>query len=268
MDNIFINHGSNGRRFSDIQLGDCGGVVSCDSKFAEEGHFIGAGISRSPEVILEIGWGTPTDIWSFGNAVRFISAHPPFGSGGLNTLASMQNIANVPPVKIISLIYGGDYHMFNPANEDVALDDELYPFVTLRRMYRVFGPFPQTFEDFAGENPNLLTIINVLHEYGPPEKPFKYISRMEVSPADKIFLLKIMKLDPRDRPTARQLLQDEWFTEESEDTRMPLEEYYEVIRRRNEEAKTAREAAEATKRVDDEGPDIPVGSANTASKET
>lgn len=167
-------------------------------------------------------------------------------------LVSLQITANSPLVKMISLIYGGDYHMFNPANEDVAIDDDLYPFVTLRRMYRVFGPFPQTFEEFAGKNPDLLTIINVLHESGPPEKPFHRISRMEVSPADKDFLLKIMKLDPRDRPTARQLLEDEWFAEESEDTRMPLEEYYGVIRRRNEEAKAAKEVAGATKRVGDE----------------
>lgn len=154
--------------------------------------------------------------------------------------------------------------MFNPANEDVAMDNDLYPFVALRRMYRVFGPFPQTFEDFVGKNPNLLTIINVLHDYGQPEKPFHRISPMEVSPADKTFLLKVMKLDPRDRPTARQLLEDEWFTEESEDTRMPLEKYYEVIRRRNAEAKAAREAAEATKRAGDEAAVAAGDSANAA----
>lgn len=70
LDNIFANYGRDGQRFSDIQLGDCGGVVPETSKFARESHLIGAGISRSPEVIFEIGWGTPTDIWSFGNAVR------------------------------------------------------------------------------------------------------------------------------------------------------------------------------------------------------
>ena len=33
----------------------------------------------------------------------------------------------------------------------------------------------------------------------------------ELSQKDKDFLLGIMKLDPRDRPTAKELLQDEWF---------------------------------------------------------
>lgn len=136
--------------------------------------------------------------------------------------------------------------MFNPANEDVGIDDDIYAFTVLKRMYRVFGPFPQTFEDFAEVNPNLLTVINVIHEYGPPERPFQRTSPIEVSPADKEFILKIMKLDPRDRPTAQQLLDDEWFVEESEDTRMPLEEYYEVIRKRNAAAKAAKEASEVS----------------------
>lgn len=153
---------------------------------------------------------------------------------------------------MISLIYGGDYHMFNPANEDVGVDEDIYAFVTLKRMCRVFGPFPQTYEDFAEGNHNLLTVINVIHEYGPPGRPFHRISAMEVSPADKEFLLRIMKLDPSDRPTAQQLLEDEWFTEESEDTRMPLEEYYEVIRQRNAAAKAAKEASEAAKSAEDE----------------
>lgn len=140
--------------------------------------------------------------------------------------------------------------MFSPANEDVALDSDVYAFTTLKRMFRVFGPFPQTYQDFAEINPNLLPVIEAIHDYGPPEKPFSRISPIECSPADKDFILKIMKLDPRDRPTAQQLLDDEWFTEESEDTRMPLEEYYEVIRRRNAEAKAKaeRETSESSKK--------------------
>ncbi|GJD04366.1 kinase [Colletotrichum higginsianum] len=96
LDNIFVNHGQGDRRFSDIQLGDCGGVVSQHSTFAREGHLIGAGLTRSPEAMFQL-----------------------------------------------------------PS-------------------------------------------------------------------ADKDFLLKIMKLDPRDRPSAEDLLADDWFTEDSQDTRDPL----------------------------------------------
>lgn len=103
---------------------------------------------------------------------------------------------------MISLVYGGDYHIFNPANEDVGIDDDdIYAFTIMKRMYIVFGPFPPTYQNFADKNPNLLAVINIIHEYGP-EKLFHRISPIEVSPADKKFTLKIMKLDPRDRPTA------------------------------------------------------------------
>ena len=41
--------------------------------------------------------------------------------------------------------------------------------------------------------------------------PWVAISTKEVCKEDNEFVLKIMKLDPRDRPTAQQLLEDEWF---------------------------------------------------------
>ncbi|KAF1849650.1 uncharacterized protein K460DRAFT_275213 [Cucurbitaria berberidis CBS 394.84] len=46
LDNAFVNYGQSEQRFSEIQLGDCGGVVSRDSEFAREGHLIGAAFSR------------------------------------------------------------------------------------------------------------------------------------------------------------------------------------------------------------------------------
>ena len=70
LDNVFVNYGQIEQRFSEIQLGDCGGVVSRDSGFAREGHLIGAAFTRSPEALLQLSWGTSTDVWSFGNMVR------------------------------------------------------------------------------------------------------------------------------------------------------------------------------------------------------
>lgn len=92
--------------------------------------------------------------------------------------------------------------------------------MVLGRIHGCFGPFPDSYLDLADEN--ALAAIGLLNQMGPPAKPFQKIARREVPPADRDFILKIMKLDPRDRPTAEQLLQDEWFTEESEDTREPL----------------------------------------------
>lgn len=44
----------------------------------------------------------------------------------------------------------------------------------------------------------------------------------EIPAAGKTFILKVIKLDPRERPTVKELLEDGWFTEELEDTRTPL----------------------------------------------
>jgi len=45
----------------------------------------------------------------------------------------------------------------------------------------------------------------------PPEamKPFSRASKQEISREGRVFVLKIMKLDPRDRQTAKELLEDE-----------------------------------------------------------
>ncbi|OTA87221.1 hypothetical protein M434DRAFT_399591 [Hypoxylon sp. CO27-5] len=123
-------------------------------------------------------------------------------------------------LQILGLIYGRNFHLFDPANEGYKIEDEAYLFMVLKRMHKFFGPFPRSYDDF--KDPGVISVINVIHHEGPLEKPFHLIATKEVAPADKKFILKIMKLDPRDRPTAEELLADEWFTEESEDTRVPI----------------------------------------------
>lgn len=77
LDSVFVNYGQNEQRFSEIQLGDCRGAFSKDSKFAKESHLIGGAFARSPEATLGLSWGTPTDVWSFGNAVRMKKTNVP-----------------------------------------------------------------------------------------------------------------------------------------------------------------------------------------------
>lgn len=49
--------------------------VPPDADPKEHGHVIGAAIFRSPEAMLNLRWGTPTDIWSFGATVCTQSYH-------------------------------------------------------------------------------------------------------------------------------------------------------------------------------------------------
>ncbi|OAL27499.1 hypothetical protein AYO20_09782 [Fonsecaea nubica] len=177
LDNVLVNYGKGNHRFTDVQLGDLGNTVPDNSPWARDCDMIGAPIWRSPEAMLQIGWGTPTDIWSFG-------------------------------AMLIALIYGDDWFVFKP---DVPADHEEYELRILMRQHQFFGPFPASYGEIA--NDEVLAILDYVMDSVPPEKtkPFGRIAEREVSKEDKTFLLKIMKLDPRDRPTAKQLAEDEWF---------------------------------------------------------
>lgn len=45
-------------------------------KPGQSGHVIGAHMFRSPEAMLSLRWGTPTDIWSFGTTVSDLDQRP------------------------------------------------------------------------------------------------------------------------------------------------------------------------------------------------
>jgi hypothetical protein len=83
--------------------------------------------------------------------------------------------------------------------------------------HQYFGPFPLSYREIADED--ILTILAHVMNGVPHEmlKPFQFITEREIAKEDKVFVLKIMKLDPRDRPTAKELLQDEWFQGEHSD---------------------------------------------------
>lgn len=96
--------------------------------------------------------------------------------------------------------------MFNPKIEGIGSESDAYKFTAIKRMYNFFGPFPESYSDF--NDPDTTAVVSYFHQQGPPEKPFVRVGPREIPPADKEFILKIMKLDPRDRPTADELLAD------------------------------------------------------------
>ncbi|KAH8751781.1 kinase-like domain-containing protein [Hyaloscypha sp. PMI_1271] len=87
---------------------------------------------------------------------------------------------------LISLIWGLNWHMFKPDPKDATADDE------------DLVPFPTSATQYIKDNQK--------------QRPFKIIEDDCLTEEDREFLLKVMKWDPRDRPTARQLLQDKWFS--------------------------------------------------------
>ena len=100
--------------------------------------------------------------------------------------------------------------MFKP---DVSADHDEYALKILTKQCQFFGPFPVSYQEIA-QPETLNVLMQIMGSLRGKQKPFTNISTEEVSSEDKRFILKIMKLDPRDRPSAQQLLDDEWFRSE------------------------------------------------------
>lgn len=193
-DNILVNYGDSGSRFSDVKLADCGDSTHVDSVVEE--HIIGATIFRSPEAMLNLIWGPPTDIWSLGATARF--PH--------NTDIC---VLSTNSVKLISLIWGENWHIFKPSHIDPT--DSAYPIEVLRRQDECFGPFPLSYTSLADDD--RLDTLTIITESVEKRTPFAIASSQEIAKEDREFISKLMQLDPRDRPSAKALLQDAWITE-------------------------------------------------------
>lgn len=112
--------------------------------------------------------------------------------------------------QLISLIFGHHWHIFKP--KDVEPDDVNYGFWVLVEQVRRFGPVPLSYEEIANEDRLgiLTSVIEYINE-NQLQLPFSMSEDEELFKEDRDFIVKLMKLDPRDRPTATDLLQDEWF---------------------------------------------------------
>ncbi|KAH7402804.1 kinase-like domain-containing protein [Pyrenochaeta sp. MPI-SDFR-AT-0127] len=180
LDNVFVGLQEGDNRFSDVQLGDLGGCYDKHSRWAISGTLVGTPIWSSPEVLMEMPWNTAADIWSFG-------------------------------ALLISLLYGGDFNLFRPI---IDRGHEEYVVGVVMEQFRYFGPFPAKISDIP--SPETIQSILWLMQELPQEKltPFSWTTEKEVSKRDKDFIGKIMMLDWRDRPTAKELLEDEWWDDD------------------------------------------------------
>lgn len=105
-------------------------------------------------------------------------------------------------------MYGDGFHIFKP---DVSVDNDEYDIKILIRHHRCFGPFAESYEQIADQE--RLAVLVWIMQSTPPEsmKPFHLTTARQICEKDKEFVLKIMKLDPRDLLTAKDLLEDKWF---------------------------------------------------------
>lgn len=94
------------------------------------------------------------------------------------------------------------------------MDHELYVDKILEKFHKFFGPYPESYLNLQGMSPDVTQLLADIMNNFPTEerKPFQRASSSEVSNRDRDFICRMMKLDPRVRPTAAELLRDEWFT--------------------------------------------------------
>ena len=79
-----------------------------------------------------------------------------------------------------------------------------------------FGPFPVSYFDILPKDDERWEFIGDATQYiidNQKWKPFAKAEDEELVEEDRTFICKIMKLDPRERPTVKELLQDSWFTQ-------------------------------------------------------
>lgn len=118
-------------------------------------------------------------------------------------------------MKLISLIWGENWRIFKPSNIDPT--DSTYSIEVLRRQDECFGPFPLSYTSLADNN--RLDTLTVITESIEKRTPFEITSSQEIAKEDREFISKLMQLDPRDRPSAKMLLQDAWLTDSTADSK-------------------------------------------------
>jgi casein kinase II subunit alpha len=111
---------------------------------------------------------------------------------------------------MISLIWGEDWHIFKPDN--VKPDNDTYPVHVLIKQMRFFGPPSVKYQELLDEErlQTVTTLLKYIHANNL-YKDFSKAEDPELSIEDRDFICRIMKLDPRERPTAKELLEDPWL---------------------------------------------------------
>ena len=101
--------------------------------------------------------------------------------------------------------------MFSP--HEVDEKDEIYYAMIIMLQCAYSGPFPPKFlelSDFVTID-NLERIEGLVVQKGGRRK-YRNILAANMSKEAVDFVSKVMKLDPRDRPTAQELLKDQWLS--------------------------------------------------------
>ncbi|KAL8966903.1 MAG: hypothetical protein Q9197_005725 [Variospora fuerteventurae] len=173
--NILVNKDTGNARFGTIQLGDLGDSVSEDTNTNNGEHIISAPIYRAPEVMLNARWSVAVDIWSLGAT---------------------------------TICYLLRRHLFVP--HVLEPGDEFFALAVLILQNKYFGPFPEKFFQLLDDE-GAAVLRYVLGQCGEETQLFAKTDPGTINSEDKEFILYLMKPDPRDRPSATEVLMHPWL---------------------------------------------------------
>jgi hypothetical protein len=89
-------------------------------------------------------------------------------------------------------------------------NDEFLPRVLISQL-GFFGPYPARYKEIAAPvMPEVDALQQTVAKAGGPER-YRNTLTHYINEKDLGFLFSFMKIDPRDRPSARELLQHLWF---------------------------------------------------------
>ncbi|AEO60074.1 hypothetical protein MYCTH_2308902 [Thermothelomyces thermophilus ATCC 42464] len=170
-DNILVKYSPAGTLY---KLGDLGDCSTPDVPSNDGGHLIGAELFCAPEVLLGIPWTVKADIWGLG------------ATG-------------------ITLITGR--YIFLPRNAPPPGDPRL-SLAVLQIQNDFYGPISrQALHGLADDS-----IQPLLEQFEVNYRPFPLSSASDmINQEDLDFFGHIMKIDPRQRPTAKEILGHPWF---------------------------------------------------------
>ncbi len=109
---------------------------------------------------------------------------------------------------MISLLYGRNFCIFDPFCKP---EDERFVEGIVKNFHKYLGPFPPSYLTVPGIDEVRIEALTEVSTEGKEWGLFKRASSTEISNQDRDFICSLMKLDYRDRPTAEELLQHEWF---------------------------------------------------------
>lgn len=208
-DNIYVNMQEGDNRFNEVKIGDMGNCSHVTSEGPTSGAFCGAPTWSSPELILQLPWNTASDIWAFGLLVR------PYISTSYSRLEYVEYLwADDLYAKFVHMIYGSYFSLCMPQGPRIEGDRPNLLLDIMLRQLHWFAPFLEKIVGVA--DAESADTIAAFREYNMPAQQgiFETIPETEISKKDNKFIRKMMKLDWRDRPSARDLLEDEWWIDE------------------------------------------------------